>query len=91
VDTLEEIFDVLSLEYQISFDEYGLKVSDEKNDRDWHDKEFFRWFNKNVLTEETCKMLEKRHFKAFADYKELSEYNGVCVDVRNKKEREEAR
>lgn len=85
---LEDIFDAVGVEYRISFDEIGLKVTD--GEHIWHDEEFYKWFNDHVLTVEKCRELERTNFVVFADYKELSEHNGVRIGtkIRSKEEKE---
>lgn len=83
---LDNIFEAVGVEYKIGFDEIGLKVSD--GEHTWHDAQFFRWFNENVLTVDKCRELERTHFMVYSDYKELSEHNGVRVGTRIKKKEE---
>ena len=86
---LEDIFNAVGLKFTIEFDEAGLKITDGK--QTWHNECFFQWFNENVLTIEKCRELEQTHFNVYADYKDLSEHNGVRVGtrIRSKEEREE--
>lgn len=86
---LDDIFEAVGVKYTIGFDEIGLKIAD--GEHTWHDEEFYKWFSENVLTAEKCHELEQTHFIEFADYKELSEHNGVRIGTKNKTEREEAR
>ena len=83
---LEDIFDAVGKNFQIRFDEKGIKISDGKHT--WHNEEFYKWFNENVLTVEKCRELERTDFIAYADYKELSEYNGVRVGTKLRKKEE---
>ena len=85
---LEDIFDAVGMKFQIGFDEIGLKITDGK--QVWHDEEFYQWFNEHILTVEKCRELERTNFVVYADYKELSEHNGVRVGtkIRGKEEKE---
>jgi hypothetical protein len=85
---LEDIFDAVGVKYQIGFDEKGIKISDGKHT--WHNEEFYKWFSEHILTVEKCRELEKTDFVIYADYKELSEHNGVRVGtkIRSKEEKE---
>lgn len=83
---LDDMFDALDVRFHIGFDEKGIKISD--GEHTWHNQEFYKWFNENMLPVEKCRELQEKYFTTYADYKELSEHYGIRVGTKERNEKE---